>query len=707
MSSFENPPRTRAPLWLGVAIAVLAATLYIPRGAFFGTSRLQGMDFDTLHQHRLDYARTALASEGQVPAWYTRELLGTPFVGNVQNFPFLPTRLALLAFDPRRAYAVGVAMAAFLSALFTYLFARKVGLDTVPATAAAWTFASSGFFASRVAVGHLPLLEACFALPLLLWLSERVATADTPRPGPTKLLPLSAAAATIALAGHPQVPAYALAGTGAYLLFRGPWRRTAWGLAALVLGVLATSAVWWPMALLVGRSTRSLNLALAENDVVLPLSRLVALVDPWRDGSPGPMWGPPDRPLLSTLRVVDFWETADYVGLLPLMAVAVLGALALAQRRWPGRPFLLVLALSGVGLAAALPLLNVFRDLVPGTLFRSPARAFYLPTFGLALAFGAAVGELGRLPAIRSALLRRLLVGAVLFVHALDLGPFARSFVVAGPVEEPTDASLEARLRGVEPGGRVAVDRTLIARFSHARDDVGAFDSIFLARTYQSLMGMSGEVPQRNIQHVQGTRFSPGALAQAGAHWVVTPEPRTDLGPDVGVANLKVYAVPGPEPRLSFVNAGEAVVEDEQQMLERQRQLQGVGLPRLFLPPGTAMPPVVDDTGNSEEATVAYERPSSDRVVGKVRTPRAGFLKLIESFDPGWSAVVDGRPSPVLPASYFAMAVAVSPGDHTVVWQYRTPGRALGLAITFLAVAALGGLVTFARKSDRRLGDGK
>ena len=59
-------------------------------------------DFGRLHQRRMAFAREALLGLSHtLPAWYPRELLGTPFWSNVQNFPFLPTRLLVLfAFDP-------------------------------------------------------------------------------------------------------------------------------------------------------------------------------------------------------------------------------------------------------------------------------------------------------------------------------------------------------------------------------------------------------------------------------------------------------------------------------------------------------------------------------------------------------------------------------------------------------------------------------
>src|SRR5436189_6156001 len=52
-----------------------------------------GLDYWQLHSRRMQYARDALFGPGHtLPAWYSRELLGTPFWSNIQNFPFIPTR---------------------------------------------------------------------------------------------------------------------------------------------------------------------------------------------------------------------------------------------------------------------------------------------------------------------------------------------------------------------------------------------------------------------------------------------------------------------------------------------------------------------------------------------------------------------------------------------------------------------------------------
>jgi hypothetical protein len=70
---------------------------------------LHGMDFANLHARRLRYAQQALLGPlHTLPGWYTRELGGTPFWSNIQNFPLIPTRLPLLLMEPANAFGAGV-----------------------------------------------------------------------------------------------------------------------------------------------------------------------------------------------------------------------------------------------------------------------------------------------------------------------------------------------------------------------------------------------------------------------------------------------------------------------------------------------------------------------------------------------------------------------------------------------------------------------
>ena len=66
---------------------------------------------------------------------------------------------------------------------------------------------------------------------------------------------------------------------------------------------------------------------------------------------------------------------------------------------------------------------------------------------------------------------------------------------------------------------------------------------------------------------------------------------------------------------------------------------------------------------------------------------------MLESYDPGWSADVDGRPAAVFAANGFTLAAPVAAGAHAVRFLYRTPGRTTGIEFSLLAAGLVVWLV--------------
>src|SRR3954447_21119625 len=147
----------RRSVLAAVIMCLAVAVVYVPLRSDPSNNFQSGGDFLFLHARRIALARENLFQHGFLPAWYPREFMGTPFWSNIQNFPFIPTRLILLPLEPQYIFTVGSILSAVLAALFTFLFARAVNVTRIGAAAAGWTFACSGFYAARVAPGALPL----------------------------------------------------------------------------------------------------------------------------------------------------------------------------------------------------------------------------------------------------------------------------------------------------------------------------------------------------------------------------------------------------------------------------------------------------------------------------------------------------------------------------------------------------------------------
>ncbi|HET8833477.1 MAG TPA: YfhO family protein, partial [Gemmatimonadales bacterium] len=116
-------------------------------------------------------------------------------------------------------------------------------------------------------------------------------------------------------------------------------------------------------------------------------------------------------------------------------------------------------------------------------------------------------------------------------------------------------------------------------------------------------------------------------------------------------------------------------------------------------PPVTALPsPLAITTSTSEY------RPGHATIALSGAAPAGSALVVSENYFPGWSASVDGRPTPVYRADFNLIGVPLPAGARRVELSFRDPALATGKGITIvavlLAVAALAaGLLTDRRRA--------
>ncbi|CAN5394227.1 hypothetical protein BH09PLA1_BH09PLA1_04290 [soil metagenome] len=710
MKSDKRIDAAKNPSWITIIVVALllmiaAAAVYLPWSVITGKEYVGGADHIQLHSRRMEFAREhLLGPDHRLPAWYPRELLGTPFRANLQNFPWIPTRLLVLwLIDPESALGIGAALSSALAALFTMLFCRRLGMGRIASAAAGWTFACCGFYSSRVLAGHLPLLEAYPALPTLLWLTDRALAVAGPRACRIdwQLIALALATMCFALAGHPQLTVYSLAFASFYALAyrkKSLFARGGPAVLAMLIGAGMAGFALYPMAALTGRTTRVLKLDRATNDVAMPLGRLAAMVLPWRDGWPPMVKLKPHVEFTGYPNYAYYWDTINYIGWTPLLAVIALVILVPLGCVPVGRRGMLIALMGIIALALSLPVWHALMSNVPGTFLRSPARLMYVVGFVLSIALGTAIDQLMRwsssigpgAPGARFAPV--IVVVLVLGMHAVDLAGFARRFIVTSPVRGipfPT-AQYNGLLTGLREG-RVGFDYVLPTPLNRKLDDIGFFDSIILAKPYRFVMDTSGYSETENTQAMDGGEMSPRTLRAAGVKVLWTNVDRPDL-PLIGRdGNVKSYTLRNADDRVRFFSYEQIFFESTEQI---HRLLRVSNLPlndRLYLSrqdePKT--PPPRNETPLIAE--LRYGRPSSDEMIVHVTTDRPGYVRLLESWDPGWSATVDGAPAPILAGNDVFITVPISPGTHELRLIYRTPGAKTGIVISVLCAVLLVG----------------
>lgn len=165
---------------------------------------------------------------------------------------------------------------------------------------------------------------------------------------------------------------------------------------------------------------------------------------------------------------------------------------------------------------------------------------------------------------------------------------------------------------------------------------------------------------------------------------------------------LFVFSVPGHRPRAYAVSR--ARIADDPEAL-RLLATGGVALAdEVVLAAGAReLAPIVP---SESEASVEIVDLRPDRVVLAAHLPAAGLVVLVDTWDAGWRATVDGHPAELLRANLAFRAVAVPAGDHHVEMVYRPRSVLLGAALSGLAIALLLGLTWRERASPSPLQGG-
>jgi len=138
---------------------------------------------------------------------------------------------------------------------------------------------------------------------------------------------------------------------------------------------------------------------------------------------------------------------------------------------------------------------------------------------------------------------------------------------------------------------------------------------------------------------------------------------------------LERLVTPGPE-----MEGGPAVILEAGDGIEPQTAAADGGPADGASAPGGAR--VVLDRGTSESLTISVSGHG-----------RAGWLVIADAWDPGWQALVNDRPGPVLRADYVFRAVAVPAADSIVTLTYRPVSFRAGIwvsALSLLVTLAVG-----------------
>lgn len=340
-----------------------------------------------------------------------------------------------------------------------------------------------------------------------------------------------------------------------------------------------------------------------------------------------------------------------------------------------------------------------------------PLAWWVLPSVALVSRLGAGVALLGLYSARR--LQARTFATGVIALVALDV-----SLAGGSAINPLTDASHWQQLSG---GAKYIIDREQgsSARFyafadSDVKDVVAGLKHYF--PSVYHVYGSSGETPLRLERYDTFTQQAHplNMLALTSSRYVLnkgrlTPDAEAVLPLVYHDDQWYVYEYPAALPHAFAVH--QAVVTDNADTaLAYLRDGNFNPLSLLVLESDQSLPDLADDVtpasqsqDTQEQVVITRYTPSAVEIQASLNRP--GFLVLLDSYYPGWQAYVDGQRESIMRAYYFARAVHLSAGTHTVRFAYRPLSfyGGVGLAAAGLLIIAASGWLTWRRKATFRI----
>ena len=150
-----------------------------------------------------------------------------------------------------------------------------------------------------------------------------------------------------------------------------------------------------------------------------------------------------------------------------------------------------------------------------------------------------------------------------------------------------------------------------------------------------------------------------------------------------GTGGFHLYERTTTLPRASFVQHVDVIADAKARLAELRRRDRDVRH-RVVLEDAAA--PAVD-ASRPANATVSLVERRDERVVVRVRTDAAGYLRLADPWDAGWCATRDGDATPIYIADHYLRAVHVPAGEHEIVFTYDGARVVWPLRLSLLAWA--------------------
>jgi hypothetical protein len=188
--------------------------------------------------------------------------------------------------------------------------------------------------------------------------------------------------------------------------------------------------------------------------------------------------------------------------------------------------------------------------------------------------------------------------------------------------------------------------------------------------------GETPMIPQRLVDYFNGIKD--GRLdVESVSHVITGKNQKRKFQPSTAVGSAFIHRNPRVLPRARLMGRP-YYAEGPAEAALALNALGAETRDRLIVEdPTQPIPPTAVATGT---ARIAVDLP--EHVVVETDSSGPCYLMLADTFDPGWTATLDGQAAPIHPAYVAFRAVALPSGPHTVAFTYRPAGFTTGLALS-------------------------
>ncbi len=252
---------------------------------------------------------------GTIPSWNPYTFAGVPLNANIQAAPFYPLNILFLLFQFPAAWTALIIVQPLLASLFLFWYLRNQNVHPPGAFIGAVSWAFSGFAVSWMTWGTI--MQTALWMPLLLLSIDHLISSVTRGAHIRWTAVFVLSIVMMGTAGHAQVMLYMCTVSGLYVLWRTRGKRKIalpgmrWMGIGAILALLLTAVQWMPLLRFLPQTGRVAGQS-AWNVAgwFLPWQHLAQFIAPDFFGNPATLnyWG-----------IWNYGEFIGYVGIIPLV----------------------------------------------------------------------------------------------------------------------------------------------------------------------------------------------------------------------------------------------------------------------------------------------------------------------------------------------------------------------------------------------------